>query len=141
MSGDNLFLPPWYLRGGQIQTILASSRIRAWGQNPAINTARQKIIETVWDNALSVPEPAELTVEHLLGGYPSKAYYDENFDGQSGAGEGIPGFFIRAISPESGDASVPRCLHQFFKTALINHTYGYESIIHTAIDIPGHDIL
>ncbi len=27
-------------------------------------------------------------------------YYDENLDSQAGAGEGIPGFFVRAVSPE-----------------------------------------
>jgi len=29
-------------------------------------------------------------------------YYDENMDGQVGAGEGIPAFFVRTLSPERG---------------------------------------
>ncbi len=30
-----------------------------------------------------------------------RIYFDENLDNQPGAGEGIPGFFVRALSPES----------------------------------------
>ena len=45
-AGENSFQPPWYLRSGQIQTILASSRFRAWGQNPVQDAAREVIIET-----------------------------------------------------------------------------------------------
>jgi predicted alpha/beta-fold hydrolase len=45
-SDDNTFEPPWYLRSGQIQTILASSPFRAWGKNPTIDTAREMIIKT-----------------------------------------------------------------------------------------------
>ena len=30
-------------------------------------------------------------------------YYDGNNDGNPGAGEGIPGFFVRVLSPESGE--------------------------------------
>lgn len=44
--GENSFEPPWYLRSGQVQTILASSRFRAWGQNPVLDAAREVIIET-----------------------------------------------------------------------------------------------
>ncbi len=46
MSGENLFKPPWYLRNGQIQTILASIPLRAMGNNPVRDTAREIIIET-----------------------------------------------------------------------------------------------
>jgi len=46
MSGDNSFQPSWYLRNGQIQTILASIPLRAWGKNPVRNTAREIIIKT-----------------------------------------------------------------------------------------------
>ena len=46
MAGDNSFLPPWYLLNGQIQTILASSPIRAWGQNPVTDAAREIILKT-----------------------------------------------------------------------------------------------
>ncbi|HNT76226.1 MAG TPA: hypothetical protein PKH77_14515 [Anaerolineae bacterium] len=30
-----------------------------------------------------------------------RVYFDENADNQAGAGEGIPGFFVRALTPES----------------------------------------
>lgn len=46
MSADNSFQPPWYLRSGQIQTILASIPLRALGRNPARDAAREIIIET-----------------------------------------------------------------------------------------------
>jgi len=41
---------------------------------------RREIVETVWAGMPAAPEPNELTVEHLLWGYPSKAYYDEVTD-------------------------------------------------------------
>ena len=46
MSNDNSYLPPWYLRSGQIQTMLASAHFRAWGHNPVTDTATETIIET-----------------------------------------------------------------------------------------------
>jgi len=35
------FNPPWYLRSGQIQTILASTPLRAWGKNPVRDAAEE----------------------------------------------------------------------------------------------------
>jgi len=46
MSGNDSFQPPWYLRSGQIQTILASIPLRAWGKNPAREAAKEIIIKT-----------------------------------------------------------------------------------------------
>ncbi|MDX2499958.1 MAG: alpha/beta fold hydrolase [Deltaproteobacteria bacterium] len=46
MVDENFFHPPWYLRSGQIQTVLASSRFRAWGKNPVQDAAREIIIKT-----------------------------------------------------------------------------------------------
>ena len=40
------FHPPWYLRSGQIQTVLASMPLRAWGKNPAGEAAREITIKT-----------------------------------------------------------------------------------------------
>ena len=40
------FRPPRYLRNGQIQTILASSPFRAWGNNPMRSVAREMILTT-----------------------------------------------------------------------------------------------
>ncbi|UCH57932.1 MAG: hypothetical protein JSV18_03260 [Candidatus Bathyarchaeota archaeon] len=41
---------------------------------------RRSIVGEVWRGMPRAPEPEELTVEHLLGGYPSGAYYDEDAD-------------------------------------------------------------
>jgi N-dimethylarginine dimethylaminohydrolase len=41
---------------------------------------RRRIVDGVWEGMPVAPEPEDLTVEHLLGGYPSKAYYDEDAD-------------------------------------------------------------
>ena len=46
MSGNDSFQPPWYLRSGQIQTILASIPLRAWGKNPVREAAKEIIIKT-----------------------------------------------------------------------------------------------
>lgn len=43
---NNPFQPPWYLRSGQIQTVLASMPLRAWGKNPIRNAAREITIKT-----------------------------------------------------------------------------------------------
>jgi len=40
------FNPPWYLRSGQIQTILASTPLRAWGKNPVRDAAEEITIKT-----------------------------------------------------------------------------------------------
>ena len=40
------FQPPWYLRSGQIQTVLASMSLRAWGKNPMRDTAEEVTIKT-----------------------------------------------------------------------------------------------
>ena len=46
MSDTSSYQPPWYLRNGQIQTILASIALRAWGVNPMRTAAREMIIKT-----------------------------------------------------------------------------------------------
>jgi predicted alpha/beta-fold hydrolase len=46
MTCEDVFRPAWYLRNGHIQTILASSHFRAWGQNPMRDAARQLILTT-----------------------------------------------------------------------------------------------
>ena len=46
MVNDNLFRPPWYLRSGQLQTILASIPLRAMGRNEVMDAASEVIIET-----------------------------------------------------------------------------------------------
>ncbi len=46
MLNDHSFQPPWYLRSGQIQTILASIPLRALGKNPVRRKAGEIIIET-----------------------------------------------------------------------------------------------
>jgi predicted alpha/beta-fold hydrolase len=46
MAADNSYQPPWYLRSGKIQTFLASSPFRAWGNNPVKDAAREIIIKT-----------------------------------------------------------------------------------------------
>jgi N-dimethylarginine dimethylaminohydrolase len=46
----------------------------------ATSKERSKIIESVWAEMSAAPEPEELSLEHLLGGFPSKAYYDKKSD-------------------------------------------------------------
>ena len=46
MWNDNLFRPPWYLRSGQLQTILASIPLRAMGRNEVMDAASEITIET-----------------------------------------------------------------------------------------------
>ena len=41
---------------------------------------KKKIIDSVWKGMPIFPTPQELTVEHLIEGYPSSAFYDENSD-------------------------------------------------------------
>ena len=45
LTGES-FRPARYLRNGHVQTILASSPFRAWGQNPVRNNARELILTT-----------------------------------------------------------------------------------------------
>ncbi len=46
MYADDVFRPAWYLRNAHVQTILASSHFRAWGQNPMCAAARQLVVTT-----------------------------------------------------------------------------------------------
>ena len=46
MLTSNSFRPPFIMRSAHLQTILASSKFRARGQNPIRDTAREEIIET-----------------------------------------------------------------------------------------------
>jgi arginine deiminase len=46
----------------------------------ATSEEKRRIVDVVWEGMPVAPEPGELAVEHLLGGYPSKAYYDEEAD-------------------------------------------------------------
>jgi len=41
---------------------------------------RRRMVEEVWEGMPSAPEAEELTIEHLLGGYPSRPYYDGEAD-------------------------------------------------------------
>ena len=41
---------------------------------------RREMVKAVWKGMSIAPEPVDLTAEHLLWGYPSKAYYDEEAD-------------------------------------------------------------
>ncbi len=45
MPKDNRFIPPRFLRGAYTQTILASSRVRAFGGNPMKEAAREMICD------------------------------------------------------------------------------------------------
>jgi uncharacterized protein len=40
------YRPPFYLRGGRLQTLLASARFRARGPNPMCSASRERILET-----------------------------------------------------------------------------------------------
>jgi N-dimethylarginine dimethylaminohydrolase len=41
---------------------------------------RRKIIESVWKGMPRAPSPDELTVDHLIGGYPPEPFYDASSD-------------------------------------------------------------
>ncbi len=41
---------------------------------------RRRMIEGVWEGMPAAPDPEELSVEHLLWGYPARPYYDEEAD-------------------------------------------------------------
>ncbi|MGD2141878.1 MAG: arginine deiminase family protein [Candidatus Bathyarchaeota archaeon] len=41
---------------------------------------RREIVKRVWEGMPIAPHPEELILEHLLTGYPSRAYYDEDAD-------------------------------------------------------------
>jgi hypothetical protein len=43
---SNSFVPPLLLRPAHIQTLLASSTIRAWGNNAMREAAQEMILET-----------------------------------------------------------------------------------------------
>ena len=45
MAHSESFQPPKILRGTYVQTILASSKIRALGKNPMVDTEREVIFE------------------------------------------------------------------------------------------------
>jgi arginine deiminase len=46
----------------------------------ATASERARMVKTVWDGMPAAPEPGELTVDHLMWGYPSRPYYDEAGD-------------------------------------------------------------
>jgi N-dimethylarginine dimethylaminohydrolase len=46
----------------------------------ATEEERRDMVEAVWAGMPVAPKPAELTVDHLLWGYPSKAYYYQEAD-------------------------------------------------------------
>ena len=46
---NNLFTPPFYLRGTVAQTLLASSQIRKWGRNPMLDCASEVILNPTGD--------------------------------------------------------------------------------------------
>lgn len=41
---------------------------------------RERMVEDVWDGMPEAPDPEELTVDHLMWGYPPRPYYDEAGD-------------------------------------------------------------
>lgn len=43
------FIPPFYLRSTFAQTLLSSSRIRIWGENPMLNASREVILNPIDD--------------------------------------------------------------------------------------------
>jgi hypothetical protein len=44
---NDVFTPPFYIRGAFAQTLLASSHIRQWGNNPMLDSAREMILNPV----------------------------------------------------------------------------------------------
>lgn len=53
---------------------------------------------------ITTPEPVAPTPTATgFRTFRFRVYFDENTDNQPGAGEGIPGFFVRALAPESDE--------------------------------------
>jgi predicted alpha/beta-fold hydrolase len=46
---NNTFTPPFYMRSAFAQTFLASSKIRKWGKNPMLDSAREVILNPIKD--------------------------------------------------------------------------------------------
>ena len=66
LTGES-FRPARYLRNGHVQTILASSSVRAWGKN-AMRDAAREVILTTRDNIrlLGFYSPQRTEKEFLL---------------------------------------------------------------------------
>jgi predicted alpha/beta-fold hydrolase len=47
--GKEVFDPPFYLRGANIQTLLGGSRIRKWGDNPMLGAAKEVVLNPCGD--------------------------------------------------------------------------------------------
>jgi predicted alpha/beta-fold hydrolase len=71
---NNIFTPPFYMKSAFAQTFLASSKIRKWGKNPMLDSAREVILNPIADVKLQgfySPQPNEQTkgVVMLLHGW------------------------------------------------------------------------
>ena len=72
----------------QLSEYLAAEGVRVFEVTAILEKAldsatlgeRSRMVEQVWRDMPVAPEPGDLTVEHLLGGYPPKPYYDEGTD-------------------------------------------------------------
>lgn len=49
MNKTDTFTPPFYMKSAFIQTLLASSKFRAWGKNPMLDSAKEIILNPVGD--------------------------------------------------------------------------------------------
>lgn len=76
------FRPAPYLRNGHLQTILASSRIRAWGKNSMCDAAREMLVETSTGvRLLGLYSPQKFKKSKglvvLLHGFSLKSWYEQ----------------------------------------------------------------
>lgn len=70
---------PKYLEEEGVRVFEVTSILKRMLEGATIGERRQ-IIEEVWKGKSSSPTAEELTVDHLLSGYPSRPYYDEAND-------------------------------------------------------------
>lgn len=68
-----------YLKEEGVQVFEVVSILRKALEDATVRE-RRRVVEEVWRGMPNAPNPEELTIDHLLSGYPSTPYYDEEAD-------------------------------------------------------------
>jgi len=70
---------PKYLKGEGVHVFEVTEILGKILENASL-PERKEIVDYVWDGLSDRPEPHELLLDHLIYGYPSKPYYDQETD-------------------------------------------------------------